>query len=285
VNTNRQRRSLCLAMMGVATLPRPAYSNNAMPLEIGVLPNISARVLLSQYQPMREYLAREMKRPVQVSTAPNWTSFHQRTLALDYDLVVTAVNLARVAQLERGYTPLLVYAPNIKGLLICSASKPIKSVADLRGQVLALSNPQSLITLRGFQWLAESGLQRERDFKTVNTATDDSVGNVVLRGEAVAAMLSGGEYRAIPESAKSQLQVMTTFAEVTGFVVLANPKFSATETKVLREQLLGFASTSDEGRAFFASTGFNAMREIPAGLMEGMDVHLDATRKVMSAPA
>jgi phosphonate transport system substrate-binding protein len=60
------------------------------------LPNISARVLLAQYQPMREYLARAMRRPVQVSTAPNWNAFHQRTLGLEYDVVVTAAHLAQL---------------------------------------------------------------------------------------------------------------------------------------------------------------------------------------------
>ena len=56
-------------------------------LEIGVLPNISARVLLTQYEPMRKYLERVLGRPVQISTAPNWKVFQERTLAREYDLV------------------------------------------------------------------------------------------------------------------------------------------------------------------------------------------------------
>jgi phosphonate transport system substrate-binding protein len=279
-----RRRSFCMTMLSGCAMPNLAWSQTAAPLEIGVLPNISARVLLGQYQPMREYLAREMKRPVQVSTAPTWTAFHQRTLALDYDVVVTAANLARVAQLDRGYAPLLSYAPAIKGMVICASSKPIKTVAELRGQTLALSNPQSLLTLRGMQWLAENGLQRGTDFKTINSPTDDSVGNVVVRGDAIAAMLSGGEYRAIPDAVKAQLQILTTFAEVAGFVVLANPKFSAAEARAIKDHLQNFAAGSDEGKAFFASSGFTGMREPAAGLLESMDPYLEATRKVMSAP-
>jgi phosphonate transport system substrate-binding protein len=279
-----RRRSFCMTMLSGCAMPNLAWSQTAAPLEIGVLPNISARVLLGQYQPMREYLAREMKRPVQVSTAPTWTAFHQRTLALDYDVVVTAANLARVAQLDRGYAPLLSYSPAIKGMVICASSKPIKTVAELRGQTLALSNPQSLLTLRGMQWLAENGLQRGTDFKTINSPTDDSVGNVVVRGDAIAAMLSGGEYRAIPDAVKAQLQILTTFAEVAGFVVLANPKFSAAEARAIKDHLQNFAAGSDEGKAFFASSGFTGMREPAAGLLESMDPYLEATRKVMSAP-
>jgi phosphonate transport system substrate-binding protein len=279
-----RRRSFCMTMLSGCAVPNLAWSQTGAALEIGVLPNISARVLLAQYQPMREYLAREMKRPVQVSTAPNWTAFHQRTLALEYDVVVTAANLARLAQLERGYAPLLSYAPAIKGMVICASGKPIKTVAELRGQTLALSNPQSLITLRGMQWLAENGLLPDKDFKTVNTPTDDSVGSVVVRGDAIAAMLSGGEYRAIPEAVKAQLQVLTTFAEVAGFVVLASPKFSAAEGRAIKDHLQNFAAGSEEGKAFFASSGFTGMREPAVGVMESMDPYVESTRRVMSTP-
>lgn len=271
-------------MLSAGALPQIGRAQSASPLEIGVLPNVSARILLAQYQPMRDYLAREAKRPVQVSTASNWSNFHQRTLALEYDLLVTAANLARVAQIERGYIPLLSYAPGIKGMVVCAKSLPIGSVAEIAGKTLVLSNPQSLVTLRGMQWLAEQGLQRGKDFKTINTPTDDSVGSVVVRGDAVAAMLSGGEYRAIPDGTKAQLQVMITFAEVPGFIVMASPKLPVAEVKALKGHLLAFATSSDEGKAFFAATGFTGMSEPATGLMESLDPFVEATRRVLVAP-
>jgi phosphonate transport system substrate-binding protein len=277
-----QRRTFCLTMLASGVLPARVCAQTAASLEIGVLPNISARALLAQYQPMREYLARELKRSVQISTAPDWPSFHQRTLGLEYDLVVTAANLARVAQLDRGYVPLLTYAPDIKGMVISATTAPIRAIAELKGQTLVLSNPQSLVTFRGMQWLAENGLQRDRDFQVISTRTDDSVGSVVLRGDAVAAMLSGGEFRAIPEAIKAQLQVLTVFAEVAGFVVLASPRLRASEVKAIREQLQNFAASADEGKAFFASSGFTGMRDLPPGLMESMDPYVEATRRVLS---
>ena len=268
-------------MLSGCVLPHTASAQTVAPLEIGVLPNISARLLLAQYQPMREYLSREMRRAVQVSTAPNWSAFFQRTLELEYDLVVTAANMARVAQIDRGFVPLLSYAPDIKGMVICAVSKPIKSVTELRGQTLALSNPQSLVTLRGMQWLKENGLQRDKDFKTLSTPTDDSVGSVVVRGDAIAAMLSGGEYRAIPDAIKGQLQILTTFAEVAGFVVMASPKLSAADARAIKEHLLRFATTSEEGKAFFAGSGFTAIREPAVGLMESMDPFVESTRRML----
>jgi phosphonate transport system substrate-binding protein len=277
-----RRRSVCMALLSGSVWPLLARAESTVPLEIGLLPNISARVLLAQYQPVREYLVRELLRPVQVSTAPSWAVFHQRTLGLEYDLVVTAANLARLAQIDRGYVPLLSYSPRIKGLLVHASARPIKNVAELSGQTLVLSNPQSLVALRGLQWLAESGLVRDRDFRTINTPTDDSVGSVVVRGDAIAALVSGGEFRAIPDAVKAQLQILTTFAEVPGFIVMASPRVAAADAAALKALLLKFAGGSEEGKAFFAATGFTGMQEPAAGLMESLDPYVEATRKVLS---
>jgi phosphonate transport system substrate-binding protein len=265
-------------------MPGVGLAQGAASLEIGILPNISARVLLAQYQPMRDFLARSLGRSIQVSTAPSWSAFHARTLALEYDLVITASHLARVAELDRGLVPLLVYEPAIKGMIICAKARPLSGVAGLKGRTLALSNPQSLVTLRGYQWLAGQGLARMRDFRTINTPTDDSVGNVVLQGDAIAAMLSGGEYRAIPEALKTQLQVVTTFAEVPGFVVLASPRLAPARVAALKKALLEFAAGTPEGAAFFAATGFSAIRELPSGLMASMDPFVGMTKAVLAEP-
>jgi phosphonate transport system substrate-binding protein len=278
-----RRRALVLAALSAGVSSSRVVAQATAPLEIGVLPNISARALMAQYQPMREFLQHELNRPVQISTAPNWIAFHQRTMAREYDVVITASHAARLAQVERGYVPMLVYVPDIKGMIAFASGRPMKGIADLRGQTLVLSNPQSLVTLRGLQWLSDNGLQKDRDFQTIDTPTDDSVGNVVVRGDAIAAMLSGGEFRAIPDGTKSQLQTLTTFAEVPGFVVMASPALKPSDQQTIKSLLLQFAKGSGDGKSGFGATGFSDVRELPPGLMESMDPFVAATRKLFSA--
>lgn len=282
-HSSRRRATIFGLLAACCASPR-AWSVTNADLEIGILPNISTQVLLAQYQPLRDFLQKRLGRGVQISTAPSWSVFHQRTMALEYDLVVTASHMARLAQLEKGFVPLVVYEPQIKGMIAFAKNRPISNIADISGQTLVLSNPKSLVTLRGFQWLEEKGLKRNRDFKTINTPTDDSVGNVVLHGDAIAAMLSGGEYRAIPSAIKEQIQILTTFAEVPGFVVLANPRLPAVQVQTIKAEWLNFSNGSPEGKAFFAATGFTAMRELPPGLMPSMDPYLAATRSLMADP-
>lgn len=161
-------------------------------------------------------------------------------------------------------------------------SQPMNGIADLRGQTLVMSNPQSLVAPHGLQWLTENGLPRDNNFKTIVTPTDDSVGNVIVRGDAVAAMLSEGEFRAIPEPLKTQIQILTTFTEVPGFVVMVSPRLAPPLAITVKEQLLQFATRSNEGKALLAATGFTGIHELPPGLMESMDAWVTPTRKVLA---
>jgi phosphonate transport system substrate-binding protein len=279
------RRCALVALTGGLTglAGRPAAAQGTRPLELGLLPNLSARILLAQYQSVREFIERRLQRSVQVSTAPNWNAFYRRTADLDYDVAVTAANMARVAQLDAGYLPLVSYAPQIKGLVVVAKQRPLRGIAELRGQRLALSNPQSLVTLRGMQWLADRGLNRPADFTTLDTPTDDSVGNLVVRGECAAAMLSGGEFRAIPEDIRGQLQVLVNFADVPSFIVIASPKLPPTQAATVKQALLDLSAGSDEGKAFFAASGFTAMTEATPALMEQLDVYAADTRRLFAA--
>lgn len=279
------RRTTILGLLAACCATSRSWSaTTTTDLEIGLLPNISTQVLLAQYQPLRDFLQRRLGCGIQISTAPSWSVFHQRTMALEYDLVITASHVARLAQLEKGFVPLVIYEPPIKGMIAFAKDRPIVNIGEIKGQTLVLSNPKSLVTLRGLQWLDEKGLKRTRDFKTINTPTDDSVGNVVLHHDAIAAMLSGGEYRAIPSAIKEQIQILTTFAEVPGFVVLANPRMSAEMAHSIKTEWLNFSNGSPEGQAFFAATGYTAMHELPPGLMASMDPYVAATRALMAEP-
>ena len=253
-----------------------------LPWELGLLPNVSPRVLLAQYQPLRQYLERSLGQEVQMSTAASWTTFHERTASSAYQLVVTAAHLARLAQVDAGWHPLAIFSPAIKALIAQAKARPLTDIGALRGQTLVLSNPQSLVTMQGMRWLSTQGLERERDFRTIRTPADDSVGAVVVRGEAAAAMLSGGEFRAIPDAVREQLEVKTVFAEVPGFVVMASPRLSTEARSAVRAQLLQFGPGVDEAAAFFKSTGFTSVNDVPAGVLESLDEFVVPTRQALA---
>lgn len=277
-----QRREFSVAVLTSCLLPEVARAQAAVPLEMGLLPNISPRTLLSQYQPLRDFLARTLQRPVLLSTAPDWATFHHRVAATEYDLVVTAPHLARLAQLDHGWSPLLQWRPDVKGLVVFAAARPMASIAELRGKSLVLSNPLSLVALQGMHWLSDKGLRRDQDFSVIRIPTDDSVGNVLLRGDAMAAMLSATEFRAIADEQRRQLQVLTEFAELPGLLMMACPRVVPEQARLIKAQLQAFAQApSADSAAFLAATGFNGVREVPQSVLESMDIYTKVTREML----
>mgnify|MGYP003382643622 CR=1 FL=1 len=275
-----QRRGFSVAVLSGCLMPRSALAQAVAPLEMGLLPNISARSLLSQYQPLRDYLVRVLQRPVHLSTASDWSVFHQRIASTTYDLVVNAPHMARLAQLDLGWQPVVQLLPDVKCLLVFAAARPIATVAELRGKTVVLSNPQSLVAMHGMGWLASMGLRGGQDFDLMRTPTEDSAGNVLLRGDATAALISAGELKAMPEAVRDQLRTLSAYAEVPGFMILASPRIDAAMLRQIRQHLLAFVDAGPgEAQAFMHATGFTGIREITPGVLQSMDAHVQATRE------
>lgn len=244
---------------------------------IGVLPNVSARVILRNYQPMQAYFASELKRNVEIATATDFRAFSAATLRGDYQMVVTAANVGRVAQLDGKWEPLAIYEPPIPALLVAAADNSNTSVAQIKGKSLALANPQSLVALRGLQWLREQGMQEGRDFKVVLAGNDDSLGTMIRSSEAPLAMMSLGEFRQIGEATRSTLRIVTEFARVPGFLVMANPRLGNAERQQLRSLVLGFPK-SEGGKSFAALAGVANIREVTGAELGALDAFVAQTR-------
>ena len=247
-------------------------------LSIGVLPNVSVRILLASYQPMREYFERELRQPVSIVTAPDFRAFAASSLKGEYDIVVTAPNLGRVMQLDAKWEPLAIYEPRIPAVAVARADNPDDSPRQLRGRALALANPQSLVALVGLQWLKSEGLQEGVDFKTVVVANDDSLGAVLRSGEAPWAVMSMGEFRAKPEALRQSLRIVRQITTVPGFFVMANPALPAAQRQRLKALILALPASAD-GARFFELSGFRGIREIADADLTFADPFNDLTRR------
>ena len=277
-----RRLALWMPMLFAILAPLATVSAQpaGAPFTIGVMPNLSARVILTNYQPMRAYFERELKRPVEIFTAGDLRSFSQQTQRGDFSLAVTAANLGRLAQLDAKWEPLAIYEPQISGVIVALANNSDSSMSQLRGKALAVANPPSLVAVGGLHWLGVQGLQLGADFKTVVTPNDDSLGAVLLSGEAPLAVMSMGEFRARPEALRNTLRVVTEFAKVPGFLVMANPALPAAERQRLKALLLAFGQ-SEEGRRFQALAGVTLIREVTEAELKSLDNVTEATRKAL----
>jgi phosphonate transport system substrate-binding protein len=133
-------------------------------LQIGVLPNVSARIIATQYEPFQGYLTQKLERNVVVSTATDWAAFYRNTRADSYDVVVAAAHVARLMQVDLGMVPIASYMPNIKGLFVMPKSASDTSVQALKGAKLILANPASILAFESELWLDKQGLKVGSDY-------------------------------------------------------------------------------------------------------------------------
>jgi phosphonate transport system substrate-binding protein len=262
--------------LGVTPAAAPTAAPTAT-FTIGVVPNVSARVILTNYQPMRDYFARTLKANVEIATAADFVSFHAASQRGDYQLVITPANLGRVAQLDANLTAVASYEPPIPGLLVAGATNTNDAVDQLMGKSLALANPQSLLALTGLRWLREQGLVDGRDYTIVRAGNDDSLGTLIRTGDAPLAMMSMGEFKAISEAARKNLRIVREFAKLPSFLVMTHPNLSVELQQQIKTLVLQFPQ-SEEGKKFFALSGVANIRAIVPAELAALDGFVAQTR-------
>lgn len=255
-------RAIATALVLSATILASVQPAWAQAFQVGVLPNLSPRVLLTNYRPLRDYLSATLGIPVEITTAPDFRTFQARTMAGDYDLVVTAANLGRIAQLDGRLKLIAGFDPPIPALLVTLKDAPAPSIDALRGKALAVSNPQSMLVLVGKNWLRQRGIVAGTDYEVVWTRNEDSLAQVLTSGSAPLAMMSAGELRAIRPDIRERLTVMDEFARLPNFLLLQGRAMPPERLAALEAALLAFPGT-DLGREFTNLTGVRAIRPVP----------------------
>ena len=258
--------------------PAPAADDT---LTIGVLPNIGTAALQAQYENLKAWMERTQGTKVRITVPANFKVFFENTMRGDYDLSVAAPHFARVAQVDRSMVPVVMYEPRINALFIGKPDDGINGPADMRGKALGFANPTSLVALYGLQWFRQAGLEPAKDFEVRGARTDMGVGRMLLAGEVSGAIMSNGEFRALPQDEAARLRTVEAFARIPNFIIVAHPRLGAARINRLKTQFKAFIADKDEGAAFVRSTGITGMVDADDAVLRELDPYVVPTRRAM----
>lgn len=250
-------------------------------LVVGVLPNIGAAALQAQYESFKTYLERVGQQKVRIVVPANFKVFFDNTMRGDYDLAIAAPHFARVAQLDRGMTPLGMYEPRINALFLTPIESPVAAPRDVRGKTVAFANPTSLVAMFGQQWLRQQSLEPGKDYEVKGANSDMGVGRMLLSGDAAAAIMSNGEFRSLPQDESSRMKIVDSFARIPNFILVGHPRLGNARLARLKSQLKDLLSDKDEGAAFMRATGITGIVEADDAVMRELDPFAPLTRRVM----
>ena len=247
---------------------------------IGVAPHTSARVILEMYQPLRVYMEKELGKPVEIATAPDFDTFARRGLVQEFDLAITTGQQARLLQIDAKYLPLLTYKAEFKAMAVVAAAGAIKKPADLKGQpVLGLSQT-SQVTLWGAHWLKENKAA-VASLKYVSAS--DSVAQLIITGEAAAGFVSLANYQKLTPEVRGQLRILVESKPMAGRVYLLNSRHRALQKKI-DTALWAFAATP-EAIQYFENNKLEGYRKLRVNELKEMDGYAGEVRKVLNSGA
>lgn len=260
--------AVLLLWLPIASVAEQATHN---PLVIGVFPYLSANAVIKKFLPLRDYLEKQLGRPVQLYTAPNFETFTQRMLNNEYDIAIAAPHLARLAQTRAGYHPLLRHQQNWRSIIVVGADSTISSPAGLRGKTLATPDSLALVTMEGKQWLRQHGLQPGTDVALHQATSHNNAVYLVRNGGAAAAITEENILQQMPDALKNSVRVFARLEPMTNIIYLATPRLDKATVKRIENLLARFGEISAGGKQFYKPTGFEGLTPITEAEMKSMD--------------
>lgn len=255
----KQKRGLfCVILLALAPfflLAKPSVAAEK-PLILGIFPYLSGYSVVSKFAPLRDYLAAELKRPVQVYTAPDFRTFIERTQRGDYDIALTAPHLARLAILEANYAPLATYASTLQTLIVVKKDAPYTTLADLHGKSIAIPDKLAIVTLLGTQLLARANLRQDRDYTLVVTLSHSSAALSVQYGQNDAAIIGSNPFNQLTPEEQAGLRVLARSAPIPTQYYIAHKRLGSRQIARLQSLLVTFAKNTPSGQKFIEENHF-----------------------------
>jgi ABC-type phosphate/phosphonate transport system substrate-binding protein len=239
-------------------------------LVVGVQPYEPTRILIAEHEKLAAHLRQSLNRPVRLVTAKDVNAFGRHILAGDYELVIGAAHLVRLAQQDKGWQPLARYLPDTLVLLLARKEAENDTVVTLRGRTLATPERSRLVSLLAERWLADQGLLAERDFRVLETGSPGSTVHALVSGKADMAVATLASMSQIRSGEVEQLRVVQEITSAPRLVFAAHPGVKPDMRTRLQNALLAYPSP--QGRQIVAMTEHE---------LAVMDPYLDQTRRLL----
>lgn len=244
-------------------------------LKLGTLPVVSTRTAYEIYQPLIDSLESGLGiSTVKLETPINFKSMYQRIQENGFDLLVSPPHIARLAQKNFGWHPLVMFQPEHQSVLLAQEGRGPANLQALRGGTIAVLDNSALVAMVMMDALAKQGLQMNRDFKVIETRSYESSQLAVKQGVAQAMVFRSQGF--IDPNARDQFKILFEAGVLPGYVIIAAPNTAKAKLQKLRTQLLQFGRTP-EAKPFLEKLGYDGLTPATDEAMRRLDPYLEAT--------
>lgn len=277
-------RFLFLIVAVLFSLCRPLYaSQTSETLILGVFPYISANQMVEQLSPLVKRMEEALGKKITMVSAPDFMSYVERTTKGEYDLVITAPHMGRLAQTRDGWQLVVMSGQQTVTTILVRADSGIQKLEDLRGKKMAVGNWRSVTYLLAEEGLAQKGVSLGKDVEVVETATFSNVVQSVFLGEVDAGAtptLLWDKWVHVNEEQQRQLREIFRAKKPAppSFLVMVPPSTDQSTIIRLRESLLTFKDIP-EGKAFLQKSQYESFLPPDQEAMERIDPYVHVLTK------
>jgi len=228
-------------------------SHNKQTLTFGLLPYISTHKLIETFLPLKNYLEKELNRPVKLVTAPSFREYLKRSLDGEYDIYHSAPHFAVLAELDYGHRRLSRYARLLDGSILVVKNGPVKSIKDLKGKTMITPPRLSLVSMLGEVFVKDNNLQPGKDITISQTSSHTNAILSVAKGKTEAAVVASGIFEGMSKDVKSKLTILAKTRQVPHVMFTANSKLPEDVYLAVKTAMLNFTAEGP-GKVFFEKT-------------------------------
>jgi phosphonate transport system substrate-binding protein len=265
-----------LMLSGV--VPAAFGQRSPTPLRLAVHPYASTLALINTYGPLRQYLEKELGRPVEFYTAPSFDAFVDTLMSGGYDIAISPPHFAVMAS-EKYYVPLLHFQTQLEPVLLVRMDSTLNKAEDFRGKRIAMADRSALIRLVTVKWLADHGLESGRDYRIEERPNHGASISAAAMGEVDAGLATVTALKQLPLDVQKQVRVIGTGVRFPHLFTVANRRLGDAEIDRIKRALLAFPDTA-EGRQFMERTGFKGYDEIDAEELRGLKPYVELYRRM-----
>jgi phosphonate transport system substrate-binding protein len=121
----------------------------------------------------------------------------KRILKPDFDAVITAAHMGRMAQLDAGYVPVAGFESPLRGIISVHKNSPIKELKDLKGRSLSINDRLVLVSIVTLHDLTSAGVKLN-EVKINSAITQNSSLLMVAKRDVDAAITASFTLNQIP---------------------------------------------------------------------------------------
>ena len=226
-----------------------ASASGDEPLQVGLIPNENPEEVEAQYQPLEDYLKKELGREVELSVPTTYNAVVEAMVSGELDLAyfggLTYVQARQRAEVHPLFTEINPRTGTTKyrSVIIVPADSDIQEVEDIEGKTFAFGSVSSTSgSLYPAIMLDEAGIDYRTDLEeTIYTGGHDATAQAVANGRVAAGGLEDRIlYDLIEEGVidKSKIRVIKKSAPIEGYPWVVRDALSDKTEKELTDAFL-----------------------------------------------